>query len=160
MLYASILLLAVNDGWSAGGITENVGRTEQQLIAVNMVNGAHHSDLSHSLPDASIDTEDVTGKYSLLLYYIYLILSYDYSIIFQLFASLLWTQKSRSFVTAIIVPLWHNNFPSRKKWCVLYVSYLILSYEYCIVFVIMYRYFFDKGKKIHSQTLISYNMDS
>lgn len=49
----------LNDGWSAGGITYNISETSQ-LLAINMVNGAHHSDLSHVEPDPEVDTEDVT----------------------------------------------------------------------------------------------------
>ena len=38
----------LQDGWSVGGITEDVGDTDAglQLLAVNMENGAHHSDVS------------------------------------------------------------------------------------------------------------------
>ena len=50
----------LNDGWSAGGITEDVGEEDLQLLAVNMENGAHHSDLSHTAPDPAVDTPDVT----------------------------------------------------------------------------------------------------
>jgi hypothetical protein len=46
----------LNDGWSEGGITYNLSDT---LLAYNMPNGAHHSDLSHMWPSAA-DTEDVT----------------------------------------------------------------------------------------------------
>jgi hypothetical protein len=46
----------LNDGWSVGGITANLSDT---LIAFNMPNGAHHSDLSHAWP-SSADTPDVT----------------------------------------------------------------------------------------------------
>lgn len=49
----------LNDGWSAGGITYNISEASQ-LLVINMVNGAHHSDLSHSEPDPEVDTEDVT----------------------------------------------------------------------------------------------------
>jgi hypothetical protein len=49
----------LNDGWSAGGITTNISETSQ-LLAINMVNGAHHSDLTHVEPDPEVDTEDVT----------------------------------------------------------------------------------------------------
>ena len=51
----------LNDGWSAGGITSNVGSPGLNLLAVNMENGAHHSDLSHFAPDPAIDTPDVTA---------------------------------------------------------------------------------------------------
>ena len=46
------------DGWSVGGILSNL---TESLVAVNMPNGAHHSDLSHSEPDPATDTEDVTA---------------------------------------------------------------------------------------------------
>jgi pimeloyl-ACP methyl ester carboxylesterase len=49
----------LNDGWSAGGITTNLSETSQ-LLAINMVNGAHHSDLTHVEPDPDVDTADVT----------------------------------------------------------------------------------------------------
>ena len=45
----------LNDGWSAGGFTEDLSK---DLPVFNMPNGAHHSDLSHSLP-SSVDTPDV-----------------------------------------------------------------------------------------------------
>ena len=47
----------LNDGWSAGGITEDLSPT---LLSVNMPQGAHHSDLSHQ-PAAPTDTADVTA---------------------------------------------------------------------------------------------------
>lgn len=37
----------MNDGWSTGSITTNLSKS---LIAINMPNGAHHSDLSHDPP--------------------------------------------------------------------------------------------------------------
>jgi hypothetical protein len=45
----------MNDGWSAGGVTQSLSPT---LIAVNIPDGAHHSDLSHSMP-GPMDTADV-----------------------------------------------------------------------------------------------------
>ena len=45
----------LNDGWSVAGITSNLSDT---LIAFNMPNGAHHSDLSHTWPSPE-DTPDV-----------------------------------------------------------------------------------------------------
>ena len=45
----------MNDGWSAGGVTKSLSPT---LIAVNIPDGAHHSDLSHSMPGPA-DTPDV-----------------------------------------------------------------------------------------------------
>jgi len=50
-----IFTSGLNDGWSAGGITQNLSDT---LLAFNMPNGAHHSDLSHLWPSSS-DTPDV-----------------------------------------------------------------------------------------------------
>jgi hypothetical protein len=47
----------LNDGWSAGSVLTNLS---DSLIAINMPNGAHHSDLSHSLPGPQ-DTPDVTA---------------------------------------------------------------------------------------------------
>ena len=45
----------LNDGWSVGGILRNLSDT---LLAYNMPNGAHHSDLSHNWP-SDTDTPDV-----------------------------------------------------------------------------------------------------
>mgnify|MGYP002037239813 CR=1 FL=1 len=45
----------LNDGWSVGSITTSLGDT---LPALNMPNGAHHSDLSHRIP-GPWDTSDV-----------------------------------------------------------------------------------------------------
>lgn len=36
----------LNDGWSVGGILQDLSR-EKGLIAINLPNGAHHSELSH-----------------------------------------------------------------------------------------------------------------
>ena len=46
----------LNDGWSVGSVTETLSTT---LVAINMPNGAHHSDLSHD-PPSPTDTSDVT----------------------------------------------------------------------------------------------------
>ena len=43
------------DGWSVGGIQTNLSST---LLAINIADGAHHSDLSHN-PPSEADTEDV-----------------------------------------------------------------------------------------------------
>ena len=48
----------LNDGWSAGGILVNLSDT---LLAFNMPNGAHHSDINHLWPDPATDTPDVTA---------------------------------------------------------------------------------------------------
>ena len=48
----------LNDGWSAGGYLSDVD-PKHELLTLNMANGAHHSDLSHSLPGPQ-DTPDVT----------------------------------------------------------------------------------------------------
>ena len=45
----------LNDGWSVGGVLKNLSST---LLAFNMPNGAHHSDLTHNWPSVD-DTEDV-----------------------------------------------------------------------------------------------------
>ena len=45
----------LNDGWSVGGVLRNLSET---LLAFNMPNGAHHSDLSHNWP-SDADTQDV-----------------------------------------------------------------------------------------------------
>ena len=45
----------MNDGWSAGGVTQTLSPT---LVAVNIPDGAHQSDLSHSMPGPT-DTPDV-----------------------------------------------------------------------------------------------------
>jgi pimeloyl-ACP methyl ester carboxylesterase len=50
-----IFTSGLNDGWSAGGIVRNLSNT---ILAFNMPNGAHHSDLSHLWPSSS-DTQDV-----------------------------------------------------------------------------------------------------
>ena len=49
----------INDGWSIASITDNVS---ESVLAVNMVNGAHHSDLSHTGPSDS-DTDDVKAAH-------------------------------------------------------------------------------------------------
>ena len=46
----------LNDGWSVGGVKQNLSST---LLAFNMPNGAHHSDLNYVWPNPSTDTEDV-----------------------------------------------------------------------------------------------------
>ena len=47
----------INDGWSVGSIVKNIS---DSLVAINMPNGAHHSDLSHSPPSPD-DTPDITA---------------------------------------------------------------------------------------------------
>ena len=47
----------LNDGWSAGSVLTNLS---DSLVAINMPNGAHHSDLSHTAPGPQ-DTPDVTA---------------------------------------------------------------------------------------------------
>jgi len=46
----------LNDGWSVGSVTNSLS---DSLVALNMPNGAHHSDLSH-FPPSPDDTPDVT----------------------------------------------------------------------------------------------------
>ena len=53
----------LNDGWSVGGVKQNLSST---LLAFNMPNGAHHSDLNYAWPNASTDTEDVSAVRSLV----------------------------------------------------------------------------------------------
>jgi len=47
----------LNDGWSVGSVTSS---PSSSLIALNMPNGAHHSDLSHEAPSPA-DTPDVVA---------------------------------------------------------------------------------------------------
>ena len=47
----------LNDGWSVGSVLANLS---DSLVAINMPNGAHHSDLSHD-PPGPRDTPDVTA---------------------------------------------------------------------------------------------------
>jgi hypothetical protein len=47
----------LNDGWSTGSVLRNLSAS---LVAINMPNGAHHSDLSHDPPGPQ-DTPDVTA---------------------------------------------------------------------------------------------------
>lgn len=56
----------LNDGWSVGGITEDLS---DDVIALNIPNGAHHSDLSHDPPNKN-DTDDVTEARAKALDYI------------------------------------------------------------------------------------------
>ena len=50
-------LFTLNDGWSTGSVLQNLSAS---LIAINMPNGAHHSDLSHDPPGPQ-DTPDMTA---------------------------------------------------------------------------------------------------
>jgi len=52
-----VFTTGLNDGWSAGGITADLSPT---LLAFNIADGAHHSDLSHLWP-SDADTPDVTA---------------------------------------------------------------------------------------------------
>ena len=53
----------LNDGWSAGGFLTDVDPASE-LLTLNMADGAHHSDLSHTMPGPD-DTPDVTkARYS------------------------------------------------------------------------------------------------
>jgi len=47
----------MTDGWSVGGITTNLSDT---LVAINIADGAHHSDLSHQVP-SDADTPAVVA---------------------------------------------------------------------------------------------------
>jgi hypothetical protein len=49
----------LNDGWSVGGITQNISDT---LLVLNFENGAHHSDLSAVGP-SDRDTLDIQHGY-------------------------------------------------------------------------------------------------
>ena len=53
----------LNDGWSADSILDNLS---PDIIAINMPNGAHHSDLSHMGP-RNVDTEDVKHAFPLII---------------------------------------------------------------------------------------------
>eukprot|EP00325_Prymnesiales_sp_UTEX-LB-985_P000300 CAMPEP_0174705638 /NCGR_PEP_ID=MMETSP1094-20130205/8792_1 /TAXON_ID=156173 /ORGANISM="Chrysochromulina brevifilum, Strain UTEX LB 985" /LENGTH=458 /DNA_ID=CAMNT_0015903833 /DNA_START=484 /DNA_END=1860 /DNA_ORIENTATION=+ len=52
----------LNDGWSVGDVARGKGDVDRSrdLLVINMPNGAHHSDLSHSPPGPQ-DTEDVVA---------------------------------------------------------------------------------------------------
>lgn len=49
----------LNDGWSVGGIQQNLSET---IVALNFPNGAHHSDLSHNGPSWH-DSRDIKEGY-------------------------------------------------------------------------------------------------
>ena len=49
----------LNDGWSVGGILQNLSDT---LLSINFENGAHHSDLSHVGPSDQ-DTPDIVAGF-------------------------------------------------------------------------------------------------
>jgi len=51
----------LNDGWSVGGIQESLA-PEKGLVTINLPNGAHHSELSHSY-DPAADTDDVRAAH-------------------------------------------------------------------------------------------------
>eukprot|EP00928_Gymnodinium_smaydae_P030267 TRINITY_DN2254_c0_g1_i1.p1 TRINITY_DN2254_c0_g1~~TRINITY_DN2254_c0_g1_i1.p1 ORF type:complete len:533 (-),score=65.22 TRINITY_DN2254_c0_g1_i1:125-1690(-) len=51
----------LNDGWSVGGFQADPS-TEQDLLVINLPNGAHHSDLSHNWGDT--DTPDVQAAHA------------------------------------------------------------------------------------------------
>lgn len=51
------------DGWSADSILDNLS---PDIVAINMPNGAHRSDLSHMGPRAA-DTEDIKASFPLIL---------------------------------------------------------------------------------------------
>lgn len=56
-------LLFVNgmqDMWAGGSVLTNVSDT---VVAINLPNGAHHSDLSHRAPSSHRDTPDVTEAF-------------------------------------------------------------------------------------------------
>ena len=53
----------LNDGWSADSILDNLS---PDIIAINMPNGAHHSDLNHMGP-RSVDTEDIKQAFPLVI---------------------------------------------------------------------------------------------
>jgi len=55
----------LNDGWSVGGILKDLA-PEKGLLAINLPNGAHHSDLSH-WPPSQADTWDVTAAHERIL---------------------------------------------------------------------------------------------
>ena len=49
----------LNDGWSVGGILQNLSDT---LLSINFENGAHHSDLTHVGPSDQ-DTPDIVDGF-------------------------------------------------------------------------------------------------
>lgn len=49
----------INDGWSVASITTNIN---DSVVAINLPNGAHHSDLSHKGPSEE-DTADVKAAH-------------------------------------------------------------------------------------------------
>eukprot|EP00434_Breviolum_minutum_P012374 symbB.v1.2.010901.t2/scaffold720.1/size169259/12 len=58
-----VFVNGLNDGWSVGGILHSLS-VERGLIAINLPNGAHHSELSHSIQD---DTPDVKEAHERIL---------------------------------------------------------------------------------------------
>jgi len=52
-----IFVNGLNDGWSVGGIQKSLA-PEKGLIAINLPNGAHHSELAHK-SFGNLDTPDV-----------------------------------------------------------------------------------------------------
>eukprot|EP00929_Paragymnodinium_shiwhaense_P003639 TRINITY_DN104227_c0_g1_i1.p1 TRINITY_DN104227_c0_g1~~TRINITY_DN104227_c0_g1_i1.p1 ORF type:complete len:523 (-),score=69.49 TRINITY_DN104227_c0_g1_i1:146-1714(-) len=55
----------LNDGWSVGGFFKDLA-PEKGVVSINMPNGAHHSDLSHSF-GSSFDTPDVIAAHKQIL---------------------------------------------------------------------------------------------
>lgn len=53
----------LNDGWSVGGILQDLS-TEKGLLAINLPNGAHHSELSHASME---DTPDIKEAHERIL---------------------------------------------------------------------------------------------
>ena len=58
-----VLTNGLNDGWSADSILDNLS---PDIVAINMPNGAHRSDLNHNGP-RSVDTEDVKAAFPLII---------------------------------------------------------------------------------------------
>jgi len=54
----------LNDGWSVGGILTDLS-PERGLLAINLPNGAHHSDLAHDFGE--VDTPDVQAAHAKLI---------------------------------------------------------------------------------------------
>lgn len=58
-----VFVNGLNDGWSVGSVLHDVA-PQRGLLALNLPNGAHHSELSH---EALADTPDVLEVHGKLL---------------------------------------------------------------------------------------------
>ena len=57
----SSLANRLQDMWAGGSILTNISDT---VVAINLENGAHHSDLYHRAPSPDLDTPDVTEAFN------------------------------------------------------------------------------------------------